>query len=676
MFFNHRIANLSPTYFFKKLMVAASVFARRSWLVTGVVVALSACTVQQQEPGAAPLSDAQDFAAALTTPDPGVLLLLVPDGQSVSDPRVTAWIDAASEEGVRLRPVTDRNFKSLGAQALGFAGLVLPDGLHRTAGDDLIRAIRSYTRDGGQTMLVYDFGVLKTDSFGRLFYPDPHSRLSDMAGVEYALYEDLREQTMGLGPIVAKRAALRDLLVPPGKSLPYTGNPSSPVTKPEHAQPATTPVPLAAAKATEPYWDEDAYSGYIHGNLTYPSFATRGQFPGTLLARSPEFGVAAGVNKYGQGTVLFVNMPVTYLKLRTDGLPMHGFLRYFLEHVVKMTRLSPMPDAVPGLVLNWHFDSMAAQAPTLALEKLGVFNDGPFSVDITAGPDTIEFGDGLGWNLDNNPVAQGILQRLHRRGHSIGSHGGWIHDHYGDEADENNKGEFLPFLELNKASVDRVIGQPMRSYSAPQGNNATWAMDWLEKQGVVSAYFTGHTGLGPTRHYRDGKLRNPNMWIFPVTPQGRYAVFDEFEYYKVPKQQIVDWYHNMVDFVIDKNTSRLIYMHPPWAYEWKDVLLDLLAYAKAKGPERFRWYTPERLADFMSTRMKVNWTETRNDSGATHFRASHPESLQEMVWLVPKSRSAQKPIIESGAGVVIEGSTHWLVKAGTGTVLAFVLPPR
>ncbi|HYW58487.1 MAG TPA: hypothetical protein VE934_16155 [Polaromonas sp.] len=652
-------------------------FLRHLCLTAGVALALGACTAQQQEPDAAPQTNAQDYPPVITAPDPGVLLMLVPDGQSVSDPRVTAWIDAASEEGVRLRPVTDRNFKSLGTQALGFAGLVLPDGIHRAASDDLIRAIRSYTRDGGQTMLVYDFGVLKRDSFGRLVYPDSHSRLSDIAGVEYALYEELREKTTGLGPIVAKRESLRDLLVPPGKSLPYNGASSSPVAKTDQAQPATTPVPTATAtNPTETYWDEDAYSGYIHGNLTYPSFATQGQFPGTLLARSPEFGVAAGVQKYGQGTVLFVNMPVTYLKLRTDGLPMHGFLRYFVEHVVKMARLSPMPDAIPGLVLNWHFDSMAAQVPTLALEKLGVFDGGPFSIDITAGPDTIEFGDRLGWNLDNNPVAQGILQRLHSRGHSIGSHGGWIHDHYGDGADENNKAEFLPFLELNKASVDRVIGQPMRSYSAPQGNNATWAMDWLEAQGVVSAYFTGHTGLGPTRHYRDGKLRNPNMWIFPVTPQGRYAVFDEFEYYKVPKKQIVDWYHNMVDFVIEKNTSRLIYMHPPWAYEWKDVLLDLLAYAKAKGPDHFRWYTPERLADFMSTRIKVSWIEVRTESGATRFRASHPENLKEMVWLIPKSRSPLQPIIESGAGAVVEDRAHWLVKAGSGTSLAFVVQPR
>lgn len=45
-------------------------------------------------------------AGTLGVPDPGLLLLLIPDGLAVSDPGVGAWIDAASEIGVRLQPVT------------------------------------------------------------------------------------------------------------------------------------------------------------------------------------------------------------------------------------------------------------------------------------------------------------------------------------------------------------------------------------------------------------------------------------------------------------------------------------------------------------------------------------------------------------------------------------------
>ncbi|WP_159502752.1 polysaccharide deacetylase family protein, partial [Microbacterium sp. 18062] len=134
-----------------------------------------------------------------------------------------------------------------------------------------------------------------------------------------------------------------------------------------------------------------------------------------------------------------------------------------------------------------------------------------------------------------NPTAQQLLRRLDARGHAIGSHGGWIHDYYGLNATEDNAATFRPYLLQNKNAVDSALGRPMRDYSAPQGNNPLWAMDWLEEQGVVAAYFGGHTGLGATRQYRDGVLRNPSLWVFPVTPQGTYATFEEWQDYGVPK---------------------------------------------------------------------------------------------------------------------------------------------
>ncbi len=608
-------------------------------------------------PQDADLVDNSTFSQSMTA-DAGLLLMLVPNNERLHNPRVTAWVDAASEEGVRLQPVTDRQFRALGSKALGFAGLVLPDLLHQEADRLLIEAVRTYTAEGGRTMLVFDFGSLERATFDRIFHSQPMSRLSDLAGVDYLFYDELRDKTTGTGHIVALRETLHDLLVPPGKSTHYSG---------------VITTPGAALKANPervPANDWHAYSGYGSGYLTYASYVTRGEFRGKVLARSTQFGVAAGVSQFGDGTVLFVNLPLTHLKLQTDALPLHGFLRYFIEQVIGMARLSPMPDGIAGMTLNWHLDSMAAQTPSLELEKLGVFNEGPFSIDITAGPDTIEFEDQLGWDLNNNPVAQGLLQRLDRQGHSLGSHGGWIHDHYGANATEQNANEFLPFLELNKAALEKVIGRTQRSYSAPQGNNPIWAMDWLEQQGVVSAYMAGHTGVGPTRHYRDGKLHNPKMWTFPVTPWGRYAVFDEFAYFKIPQKQISAWYRELIDFTIEKNTSRLIYMHPPWAYEWKNVVLELLAYAKSQGSHRFRWYTAERLADFMTSRRDVGWSELR-DAHGTRFAAQHPVSLKEMAWVLPKSRYPIRPEVTSGGATVSDHANHWLINAGKESTLEF-----
>ena len=731
-------------------------------------------------------------AAALATPisgaaDGGKLLLLVPDNASLTDPGITAWIDAASEVGVRIMPITDSQFLALGVTgAMGYAGLVLPDGVHPIATDDIVAAVKAYTNAGGKTFLTFDFAALTLNGLGQPVYPIPKSRLSDLAGVDYVLYDKYRDRTTGLGPVVAMTSTLRELLVPPGKSEPYppvtppavavrtpsvTGgatkamavstnvplldaagvapgqalylapsvadpggvhgfdpqqfqmlpsykrppaaarsqaNPlkitinygrafrgAAPVsstlsrpsasaapqivissddsssTKAADAADSTTDTAVVLKAATD---ELQAYSGYLLGYLIYPTYQTEGTYTGTTLATSPNFGLVAGISKYGAGKVMFVNLPLTYLKGRTDALPMHGFLNYFVKNVVNSMRLSGMPNAVPGITLNWHLDAMEAQDPMLALEKAGIFKTRAFSMHITAGPDTVTIGDGLGFDLDHNPTAQAFLRRMDKLGHAVGSHGGWDHDYYGLNANESNASTFLPYLVWNRTSVDNVLGHPSRDYSAPQGNNPTWAMSWLESQGVVGAYFAGHTGLGVTRQYRDNVLETPKLWVSPVTPFGNYAVFEEWQDFNVPKADVLNWYRALIDFDIAQNTARMVYAHPPGAYEWLDVLKQFIAYGNSKGASKFKWYTIERLADFMTTRNQVSWSETPLSNGATRVAASHPVSLAEMVWMLPKDRYLQ-PTAVSGA-TVADGGAYWLVKAKAVTTLQFDTKPN
>jgi hypothetical protein len=332
---------------------------------------------------------------------------------------------------------------------------------------------------------------------------------------------------------------------------------------------------------------------------------------------------------------------------------------------------------------------MAAQSPTQNLIKLNVFNNPAalFSIDMTAGPDAIMPGDLLGWNLSANRTARQLLKGFEAQGHSVGSHGGWIHDYYGFNASPQNQllssggaclnpvtrvDNFQQCLVLNRQAVDGVVGKNSRGYSAPEGNNPPWAMDWLEQQGVVATYFAGHTGLGATRQYREGQLLNPKIWVFPVTPQGLYATFEEFQAHGVPQAEVLDWYKGLIDFSLEQNTSRLVYAHPPGAELWSSVLTDMLAYAKAKN-SRFAWYTMPRLADFMAKRLQVSWSQARDTAtGVTVFSASHPVNLKEMVWRLPRSRYPNPPVILSGKGTV-DGSDadHWLVKGGGGTRLVF-----
>ncbi len=84
----------------------------------------------------------------------------------------------------------------------------------------------------------------------------------------------------------------------------------------------------------------ETLSGYLLGNLMYSSFVTRGAFKGQVLATSPQAGLVTGLRTAGKGQVLFVNLPLTYLKvMRTDGLPMHGFLHYFAHQVLGLAQL-------------------------------------------------------------------------------------------------------------------------------------------------------------------------------------------------------------------------------------------------------------------------------------------------------------------------------------------------
>lgn len=741
---------------------------------------------------AAPIALAQSVQAlaapAALLPDPGLLLMLVPDGQDLTDPRISAWQDAASEEGIRLQPITDTQFLSLGAAATAYAGLILPDSLHTRASDALIDAIRTHTQNKGKTMLVYDFGALTPAGF----YPaSGASRLSDLAGVQYIRYAELLNQTTGLGPVRALRQTMRSLLVPPGKSLPYVEPVVAPATLAKAISPTDTvnsvvvsdslqgaagvtsstalylPVDTTDPGGVKGYDPQqfmalgyreadlmdkskakgrkvtvdfgkafkskkvatvsqitlggpqvvnmqarsnaplmlsaavgdtlDAYSGYALGHLVYPVYTTSGNFGGTTnpaqlaLADSPQFGLVAGVNPVGTGKVLFVNLPLTYLKGRTDALPMHGFLHYFVRNVLNLPHLSSMPNGVAGMTFDWHLDSKAAQAPTLSLMNKNVFKDpgAKFSIEMTAGPDTIVKGDNLGWNLAANYPAQWIMVTFDNYGHSVGSHGGWIHDFYGENATETNStastggacaktpgatDNFQQCLVLNRQVVDGFVGRPSRGYSAPQGNNPTWGMNWLESQGVVAAYFAGHTGLGVTRQYRDGVLANPALWVSPVTPQGFYATFEEFQAYNIPKADVTQWYRDLMDFNIAQNTSRMVYAHPPGADLWYDVLSGMFTYAKTqRNAGKLAWYTMTRLADFMTTRLHVTWSQTLNTTtGVTVFNASHPVSLKEFVWRLPKTSYPAAPVVVSGvASVGLTDPDFWLVKAQSGTSLSF-----
>ena len=278
-------------------------------LTLTLLLALSACNRPQPEAGRPAdnrLSAADDspfkskparssdseFAPA----DTGLLLLLVPDGNALSRAEVTAWSDAASEIGVRLQLITDKQFMALGAKALKFGGLVLPDLSHTIMTNEVIDAARAYTTAGGHVMLVYDFGVYALDGNQKPTYPIPKSRLSDLAVVDYMFYDELREKTTVVGPVVATRSTMRSLLVPPGKSMAYLPDNAFALAADNKGVAGLHVVAFQAAPAgvmslsgnkCAPATPRvanalESYSGYLLGGLLHSSFVTKGEFRGQV----------------------------------------------------------------------------------------------------------------------------------------------------------------------------------------------------------------------------------------------------------------------------------------------------------------------------------------------------------------------------------------------------------
>lgn len=566
------------------------------------------------------------------------LVLLVPDAAALRQPAAQAWIDAAAEEGYPLVAMTDDEFMRFSGNRGSIPGVILPDTVHTRASDLLVSQLHSYVDAGGRLMITFDAGVLAAETGT---YAVGESRLSRLAGVRYAMYSDLRDLTIARGAVYGTRETESELQMQPGKlDFKYSSHP-----------------------------DLGELATYGYARLEHNYFRTGISYGGRALVKSFDGDVVVGRHRHGKGQVLFANLPLGYLKTRTDGYMLHSLLDHFGQ-MTGLPRLASVPGGQGGLVLNLHIDSSFAQAPLLQLEQWGWFKSGPFSMHVTAGPDTVEHGDRLGLDLDNNIVMQEFLRRQAALGHEMGNHGGWNHDIFGGDATEDNRAEFEPWLDRNHEAMTRALGKPVRVYSAPQGNQPVWATKWLERKGFKAYYFTGDTGLGPTRSYYEGKRPERTLWAFPVSNLLRVATFEELDHPKTPlsAEDIGAFLARLSNFVADKRVARMFYFHPPAAPRYAAVMDGFMAEAnRLREQKRFRWYTMEQLADFLTRREKARWRIVQEPRGFM-LRASSPEGLQELAWVFPAGGVQSVDILRGQATVSRQGG-EWLVTAGPGREL-------
>jgi hypothetical protein len=592
------------------------------------------------------------------------LLLLLPDGISVSDPKVTVWLDAASEEGLHVVPVHDSEFVRPLFSEASCAGVILPDSIHQQTSDAFLTSLRRFVSDGGRLMLVYDAATLSLS--GR--YSPNHSRLSDLAGVNYALYDTLREKSILWDSVSATPESFQQLDIPPGKYYPFAGAMASEANSTAtDGTAASAGIKADSERQRTP--SDSRLRRYQYGDLSYPSFVTAGEFSGRVILHS-RAGVVAAEHSYEKGFVLFVNLPLGYLKANTDGLLLHAFLKYFATRVAFLPFLMAVPDGVGGVVLNWHVDSNAAIQPLQEIASWGLLNQGPYSIHITAGPDASEFGDGRGFDLDHKDMSQQLVHEYVGMGNAIGSHGGWIHDYFSAHVDKDDPKGLQQLLELNQQSLERATGKPVVEYSAPSGNQPKWLTQWLESHGFVAYYFTGDTGMGPTQGYRDGAREGRNIWAFPVTHLDRAAAFEEMSAQGYSNEQVGEWLRAVTEFTADHHAVRLVYFHPPGILEYRDIVSQWIEEtARLRAAGRFRWYTMTQLAEFLNSRKQVHWSMSR-DGGTVTIKASHPQTLEHMTWRFPFHEDVP-PVVLRGAARVSKDNNSWMVIAGAGKELEF-----
>ena len=576
---------------------------------------------------------------------PTGLVLLLPDAAARQHTITQAWLEAAHEEGLPIRVLTDDEFIRQYANGQPIAGVILPDTVHPNASDLLVNTLYHYVEGGGQLMVNFDAALFQLH---HEHYAADESRLSALVGVRYALYSDLQDKTLHNGPVFASREGERQLSIQPGK-LDFED------------------------EATDS-WGE--LTTYAYEHLVYDHFRTAPSVTTGTSAilrtwlKSAQGDAIVTSHAHGQGQVLFANLPLGYLKTRTDSYLLHRMLSFFGAQMAHLPRLATTPNATGGMVLNLHVDSSFAQKPLNGLEQSGWFNNGPYSIHVTAGPHAHHEGDRLGLNIPQNPWMQAFLKRQHDKGHEVGNHGGWTHNVFGNEADEHNRSRFEPYLVRNHDSIRDAIGQEPVVYSAPMGNQPTWATQWLHERGFKAFYTTADTGLGVTRSFIQGQPSpHPGLWNFPISNFKRIATVDELEQFGLEEDEIRDFIVDLFAHVSEEHLVRLFYFHPATTPQYFKTMKALQEQAQLLQQKQiFRWYRMADLSDFMNRRAQVSW-QVHDQKDQRQMLASSQESLDTMTWLIP-TNTAKDLRITQGQGRIERKEHHWLVSAGPGQHLA------
>jgi hypothetical protein len=512
-----------------------------------------------------------------------------------------AYEAVLDEEGVPHEWLSTTDLLLIGGRELArrYKVLIFPDALAQRMPAETSARARDYVTAGGNVAVVLDPGIKDPGGAYRA-----GGVLATLAGVEYQRYQQERSSAYVEGNVdFTSLDGPAEWAIPPGKL--YNGH---------------------------------VVGGYSYGSLKYPMASAE------LLSADVEVIASFGSipviaeRRVGDGRVLWVNLPLGYLKAHGDDLPLRTVLRTFLFDRVGLPHLVASPGGVGGLVVDWHVDSQIEWEGLPKLIESGVLRPGlRVQFDVTAGPYRDTPGDDLGF--DACGAGETVLRSILPFG-EIGSHGGWSHNFFSDhlEHGELDEAEIEDFVTRNNDCLTEVTGRRPTAYSAPNGVHPPVVTDLLEEQGFAAYYYTGDTGSPPTRTFVDGAMVSDQMWAFPVMPNGLYASIGEMDRAGLTPAEVEGWLDDTLDYVASEDTIRLIYSHPydlegPYRAAAKRFL-DRAETLQEQG--RLRVQPMTYFARFLSRFVETEYS-IRRDAGDVVVSLANHEGLRDIAVAVPRT---------------------------------------
>jgi len=528
---------------------------------------------------------------------------------------IKAYESVLEEEGVPFELISNKKLLKLSPDtiSMNIPAIIFPDSVNQYIENSTDYWIEKYVKSGGKAALVYDVNTREKDGKYKL----SSTYLDRVVGLDFSVYQREKDKSYKYGNIYFK-----DL-----QSALYFEIPTGKI-------------------------DENfTLVGYQYGRLLYPLatvkvISTRDQ---KIYATDENKRPVIVKKDLGQGSLLYVNTPLGSLKGRSDDLLLRSVIKTFLFKIAHVPHLVSSPNAKGTLVVNWHIDSSIEYTSLRWNIDNNYFRkDINQTFHITAGPDAYNPQDGLGFDVLGK--GRDIVKELMEYG-SIGSHGGWIHNWFAKNINEEKltKEEMKSYIQKNNEALESIIGYKPIEYSSPEGVFPPLpSIQIMKELGFKSYYYVGDSGSAPNRTFFDGKMLSDNIIAFPVMTFGINASLKEVRDSNWSEEKIKKYYQEFIDFLVANRSIRLFYSHPHDIpdYGYENAVKYFLDYTAAQVEAgKLQTRTMTNISDFIVRLVNTKKRFTIDRQGV-HVQMFNHASLDEMVIAVPKKIGKNKVLLD------------------------------